>query len=197
VFLDTCDLQPGDEWDVKLARHQREALATVVVLSSAVDPAYYLREEIANAIALQRQDPDTHRLIPVYLDGLPRNPMDIPYGLRVQHALDARKLGIAGVAAELKRLAASLEGRTPPEVPDEAPAPVDRIAVFDALCRMLQPQFGEVLFRINAPNQQLAPASEPLARRALDLVQWAEQGGAGRMSELALTIRRVAPGVLG
>jgi hypothetical protein len=99
VFLDACDLQPGDEWDVKLARHQRAALATVAVLSSAVDPAYYLREEIANAITLQRQDPDTHRLIPVYLDGLPRNPMDVPYGLRVRHALDARELGMSGVAA--------------------------------------------------------------------------------------------------
>jgi TIR domain-containing protein len=196
VFLDAYDLQPGDEWDVKLARHQREALATVVMLSASVDLAYYLREEIANAVALQRQDPDTHRLIPVYLDGLPRNPMDVPYGLRVRHALDARELGMAGVAAELKRLAASLQGKPPPEAPDEAPAPVDRIAVFDALCRLLQPQFSEVLFRTNAPNQQLAPASEPLARRALDLVQWAEQGGAERMSELALTIRRVAPGVL-
>lgn len=197
VFLDAYDLQPGDEWDVTLARHQREALATVVVLSSAVDPAYYLREEIANAIALQRQDPDTHRLIPVYLDGLPRNPMDVPYGLRVRHALDARDLGMAGVAAELKRLAASLQGKPPAQIQDEAPAPVDRIAVFDALCRILDPMFSEVLFRIDAPSQQLAPASEPRTRRALDLVQWAEQGGAERMSRLALTIRRVAPGVLG
>jgi hypothetical protein len=71
------------------------------------------------------------------------------------------------------------------------------MAVFEALCRLLQPQFGEVLFRVAAPTQHLAPASEPPARRALDLVQWAEQGGPGRMSELALTIRRVAPGVLG
>ena len=101
---------------------------------------------------------------------------------------------MSGVAAELKRFAAELQGQPPPVAPDSAPAQIDRMAVYDALCRLLQPQFNEALFLTNAPTQHLAPASEPLARRALDVVQWAEQ--AGRMKELAVAIRRVAPGVL-
>ena len=34
VFLDAYDLVPGDEWDIELPRRQRQALATVALLSS-------------------------------------------------------------------------------------------------------------------------------------------------------------------
>ncbi len=105
TFLDSVDLLPGDEWDLALPRAQQEARATVVVVSGRVDSAYYLREEIAAAIAYQRADPASHRLIPVYLDGLPAA-QDVPYGLRVRHTLDAARLGLDGVVAELRRVAA-------------------------------------------------------------------------------------------
>lgn len=196
VFLDARSLSPGDEWDVELPRRQREALATVVLLSSNTEAAYYLREEIANAIAFQRNEPDKHRIIPVYLDGIPKDPSRIPYGVRVRHALDAGELGMNGVARELRKVAALLSGAPPASLPDDTPAPADRIALFDALCSLLFTQFDEVLFRLGAPKQHMVPASEPLARRALDLVQWVEQGGSARLTSLSRAIVKVAPGTL-
>ena len=196
VFLDAYDLVVGDEWDLALPRHQRNARATVALLSSSIEAAYYLREEIANAVAAQRHDPASHRLIPVFLDGTPSDPWETPYGVRVRHGLDVLRLGMVGVAAELRRTAQALASSEPMPIPDNTPRPADRIAVFDALCRLLMPQFDEIPFRLNAPMHQLAPAGQPLSRRALDLVQWAEQAGPSRMADLAVEIRRVAPGVL-
>lgn len=193
VFLDACDLAPGDRWDVELPRHQRGARATVAVLSASVDDAFYLKDEMATAIALHRAEPNAHRLIPVYLDGVPPQP---PYGLRGLHALDAKALGMTGVAAKLKQLAADLEQRPlPPEVEPTAGA-TDRHALYDALCRLLPAMFDEILFRVEAPTAHLAPANQPLAARARDLVQWAQLGGRGRMEVLARAIQQTAPGVL-
>jgi TIR domain len=196
VFLDAIDLLPGDEWDMELPRRQRQAIATVAMLSSGTEAAYYLREEIASAIAYHRQEPDAHRLIPVYLDGTPKDPAQIPYGIRLRHCLDAARLGMAGVAVELKKVAKLLGTSPVPSLPAYMPKPVDRIAIFDALSTLLVPQFEEILFRVNAPKQHLAPASEPLSRRALDVVQWAEQGGSIGVESLCNSIRKVVPGVL-
>jgi len=196
VFLDACDLAPGDDWSVELLRRQRQARATVALLSASTEAAYYLREEVASAIAYQRHEPDTHRLIPVYLDGVPKDPVQITYGMRGLHALDAAQLGMAGIAVELKKVAADLTDLPPPSLPPDAPAPADRIAIFGALCTFLPPQFDETVFRINAPKQHLAPAIEPLSRRALDLVQWAEQAGQDRLNDLCNVIRKTAPGAL-
>jgi len=196
VFLDAYDLALGDQWNVLLPNYQKQALATVAILSSSVDSAYYLREEIANAIAYQRNDETRHRLIPVYIDGLPKNPEDVPYGVRGIHALDAAQLGMAGVAAELRKFAAGLADAPPVSPPEDLPKPADRVAMFDALCKLLEPQFDEVIFRVVAPSQHLTPAGQPLSKRALNLLQWAEQGGSARMAELGRAIRSAAPGVL-
>ena len=193
VFLDACDLAPGDQWDVKLARSQQEALATVALISADTEAAYYLRDEIASAIAFQRHDPDTHRLIPVFLDGVPADPKQIPYGLRGRHALDASKLGLPGVAAELRKVAAQLTGAPPPTRPPDTPEPADAVAMFDLFCTLLPGQFDEVVFRTGAPRQHLSPPTAPLSQRALDLLQWGEQGGAARMHTLNAALRKVAP----
>ncbi len=193
VFLDAYDLVPGDQWDLELPRRQREALATVALVSSATDAAYYLREEIAAAIALQRDEPESHRLIPVFLDGIPKAPSQVPYGLRVRHSLDAAALGMAGVAAELRRVAGLIAGEPVPTPPAGQPEPADRFEVFDLLCRVLPSQFEEVVFRTGAPRQHMAPASEPQARRALDLVQWAELDGSGGIAVLLSALRKAAP----
>jgi hypothetical protein len=197
VFLDACDLTPGNGWATDLPRRQRQSRATVALLSASTETAYYFQEEIASAIAYQRNDPGTHRLIPVYLDGMPQDPVRIPYGLRQLHALDAKQLGgMEGVAAELRKIADTLGGAGLPSLPPETPEPSDRIAIYDALCSLLNPQFEEVLLRIDVPKAHLPPSSEPLARRAVDLLQWAEQGGSARMNGLRDTIRLVAPGAL-
>lgn len=194
VFLDACDLRPGDQWDVELPRAQQRAKATVALVSSEVDPAYYLREEIATAIALQQHDPDNHRLIPVYLEGFPTNPIEAPYGVRVRHALDAKAIGLDGVASELRKWAGDLREAPSVSLPVGVPEPAQRMEVYDALSKVLLPQFDEILFRVDAPIQHLAPPTQPQARRALDLVQWAES--VDRLNDLADGIRIAAPGVL-
>lgn len=198
-FLDRRDLLPGDEWDLALPKAQRRTLATVVLVSSAIDAAYYAREEIASAIAYQRADPDRHRLVPVYLDGRPSSPELVPYGLRVRHSLDMAEIGFAGVVAELKRLAARLQ-----DDPDAAAVPVPELppearslaSLHDGLCKLLPAQFETVILRVNAPKHHLAPENVALARRAIDLVYWADQGGTARLATLRQAIDREAPGVL-
>lgn len=196
TFLDAVDLDPGDEWDVQLLSRQRESAATIALVSAATAAAYYLREEIASAIAFQRHDPAGHRLVPIFLDGVPADPAAVPYGIRGLHALDMAKLGVEGVVAELAELAGGLATTSPP-APHETATLADRFTIYDALCRLLVPQFDEVVFRARMPRQYLAPASEPLARRALDAVQWSEQDGPAGLDRLAVAVRRVAPQALG
>jgi hypothetical protein len=196
VFLDTVNLRPGDDWDRQLPLHQRQSRATVALVSAAVESAYYLREEIASAIAYHRRDPTEHRLIPVYLDGVPKDPAAIPYGLRALDHLDAAVLGLPGVAERLVQLAGALADAPPPPLPAATPPPADRFALYDALCKLMPVMFDEVVFRLQAPRQHLSPPSEPLSRRALDLVQWVELGGGQGLDGLAGAIRRVAPAVL-
>ncbi len=199
-FLARRDLLPGQEWDLELPKAQRRARATVVLIEGTVDEAYYLREEITAAIDLQRADPERHRLVPVYRDGRPSLELLVPYGLRVRHALDMRDLGFDGVVAELKRLAASLQG-DPGVTPalTAVPPPAVRLGpeLYDALTRLRSSQFEAVAYRVGAPRHQLAPESATLARRALDLVLWADQGSATRLEALRQAIRREAPGLDG
>jgi hypothetical protein len=195
VFLDAVDLEPGAQWDVELPERQRQSAATLALISASTDAAYYLREEIAGAIAYQRHDPTGHRLVPIFLDGRPADPARVPYGIRALDSLDAAQLGLDGLVAELRRLADVLRGQAPPG-PPPAPPPVDRFALYDALCRLLPPQFDEVMFRTDAPRQHLAPPGEPQARRALDLVQWSEQGAQAGLEQLAVAVRKVAPSIL-
>jgi hypothetical protein len=194
VFLDAYDLKPGDLWDVELPRHQKRSLATVALLSRNTELAYYLREEIATAIAMERDDPAGHRLIPVYLDGVPSDPKEIPYGVRVKHSLDAARLGMEGIAEELLKAAEPISQKALPPTPAEPPETVDRFVLYDAMCRLNTSMFEELLFRTAAPTAHMAPDTMPLARRALDLIQWAESQSPAKLKVLNQAVRRMAPG---
>lgn len=196
-FLASRCLVGGDNWLDAIPRAQRRSRATVALISDAYDAAHWLREEVLTAIDVQKRDPARPRLIPVYLEGLPADALDIPYGLRGLHALDARRLGDDGVIAELRRLASRL-GDTPPASeprPQPAPGP-SRERIYDALVTLLDTQLEEVMLRCGAPRAHLAPESAPRARRALDLVLWAEQGGHAHLPALLLALRATAPHVL-
>src|ERR1035441_5111771 len=82
VFLDAESLEYGDDWDLALPEAQRNSRVTVVLVSGRTEKAYYLREEIAAAIAMTREDKDRHRVVPVYLDIPPFDDHDVPYGDR-------------------------------------------------------------------------------------------------------------------
>ena len=124
VFLDAESLEYGDDWDLALPEAQRNSRVTVVLVSGRTEKAYYLREEIAAAIAMTREDKDRHRVVPVYLDIPPFDDHDVPYGLRPKHGLSiSRDGGLKGAALKLAELFARLNNEPvqPMEVPD-APA---------------------------------------------------------------------------
>lgn len=87
VFLDAENLLPGDDFDRALPAAQQSSLISVVIVSPNTAKAYYQREEIAAALQMAREDPRTHRVVPVYLNAkqIPTN--TIPYGLRLKHSL--------------------------------------------------------------------------------------------------------------
>jgi hypothetical protein len=93
VFLDTRSLELGDDWDQALPNAQSRSLLTVVLVSTRTDQAYYQREEIATAIQMAREDPTTHRVIPVFLDDPSTAKGQMPYGLRVKHGLYLSEAG--------------------------------------------------------------------------------------------------------
>lgn len=86
-FLDQRCVELGDDWDIVLPDAQRSSDVTVVLISARTEKAHYQREEIAAAIAFARGQPDSHRVVPVYLDGRPGEVSDVPYGLRLKHGL--------------------------------------------------------------------------------------------------------------
>ena len=88
AFLDAVNINLGDDWDQRLSEAQRASLISVVILSPNTTKAYYQREEIAAAIQMAREDPDTHRVVPVYVGAKQLAPAEIPYGLRLKHGLN-------------------------------------------------------------------------------------------------------------
>ena len=177
---------------------QRTARITVVLVSSRYPTAYYLREEIAQAIALARSDPGAHRVVPVYLDGWPTDHGGIPYGLRLKSGIDANAVGgVPGVAQELEKLLDHLAGTPapalPPMPPPSPPTSHDRFDLCDALIGMIPAQFEMTLFRTGAPPAQLPPATATQAVRAIELVLYMEQQGGGGLHKLAQAITKVAP----
>jgi hypothetical protein len=198
VFLDKRSLAPGDEWDLSIARAQRAARVTVVLVSSRYESAYYLREEIAAAIQLAGTTPDAHRVVPVFLDGWPAEASAVPHGLRIRNAIDAKAAGgMLGVAGELRKLAGNLAATpvTPPPAPP-APQRYDRTELYDAICKLLPAQFDQLIFYLTLPPAQIAPALAPLATRAVDVVLLMEQQGSTGPERLGETIRKVSPGLL-
>lgn len=112
VFLDSARLKLGDNWDSSLAAAQRDSLVTVVLVSSQTEQAYYQREEIAAAIAIARKDPETHRVVPIYIDA-GGNDATIPYGLRLKHGLTlSDTLRLSDAADRLVDLVRSLRPGT-------------------------------------------------------------------------------------
>ena len=112
VFLDSRVLRLGDDWDATLSRAQKSSRITVVLVSARTDQAYYQREEIAGAIAMARENQTAHRVVPVYLDGLPPPTANLPYGLRLKQGLILNKDDTLSAAADkLLHLLAQETGR--------------------------------------------------------------------------------------
>ena len=200
-FLDAEDVLPGDLWDEVIADAQDTARVTVVLLSNAIDAAYYLQEEIARGIALARDPHWEHRVVPVWLDGFPSDPRKVPYGLRRLNGIDATQAGWPeGVADALQRTLGKLPAGPPPP-PKVSPtplgaAPVERIPLYEALCRGKPPTLAGVRFRLGAPAADLLPDTVPLKLRVVDLIEWVEHHAPGGLADLEAALRAEAPGLL-
>jgi hypothetical protein len=206
VWLDARCLLPGDEWTLEIPRAQRAAIASVVLVSGKVDQAYYLRDEIHTAIDLHRAFPGEHRVVAVFLDGRPADPMAVPYGLRGLHTLDAiAEGGLPGVARKLRDLVIALRGRgvapaappvpaAPPTATLGAPAPLMGRVLFDRLCKLtVGAQLDAVILRAGLPVQHIAPRTASVAQRALDIVQIVDQGGPALAAVVARAIADEVP----
>lgn len=93
AFLDDDNLLPGDSFDVVLPAAQRSSLISVVIVSPNSENAYYEREEIAAAIQMAREDPHTHRVVPLVIDAKKLSSRQIPYGLTLKHRIDVPENG--------------------------------------------------------------------------------------------------------
>ena len=103
TFMDRHRLKAGSEWGFKLVNAQASSRATVLLLSPNYERAWYQDEEIQRAIALKRKW--RRLLIPVYRDGRPSDPSQVPYGLYRIEPLDLPGAGgVQGVAAAIRGL---------------------------------------------------------------------------------------------
>ena len=200
VWLDARSLLPGDDWTKEIPRAQRSALATVILVSRRIEDAYYAREEIQAAIALFRKYPGEHRCVPVFLDGFPANPMELPYGLRALNGLDARQEGLEGVARKLREMVNVLRSRgglpaIPPAPPvARGPEPLTGTALYDVLCKLnVGAMLDSVILRADLPKHEIRPASAPLSQRAIDIVDIVAAGGPELAAKVTAAIYRTAP----
>lgn len=107
VFLDSESLLPGDIWDISIPEAQLNSRITLVILTINTENSFYQKEEILSAIELLRNQPDEHRVIPIYFDGTPEKKI-MPYGLKRIQGIKARTGYIQLVKNELCRTLLSL-----------------------------------------------------------------------------------------
>jgi hypothetical protein len=90
VFLDKISIGAGERWDDIIDNAQKESLITIVLISVNIDTAYYARDEVHTAIMLTRKRPNTHKIIPIYLNDLSEE-TNMLYGLRLIQGLSIKK----------------------------------------------------------------------------------------------------------
>ena len=200
-FLDTRSIELGAQWDRVIPAAQRSSRATVVLASRRTETAFYLRDEIASGIALQRAYPEAHRVIPVYLDGMPSDPGDISYGLHILNALDVPKAGgLEAAANRLRQLVQEWRKADTRGTPITLAAPAAARAcppasLHQKLCRLLEAQFETLLLYAELPTHQIRGAGMPLASRAYDVVILVQQGGDDACRRVCEALAQVAPGL--
>lgn len=175
VFLDERSLPPGAHWDQEIPAAQRASRATVVLISSHADTAWYLRDEIVTAIALHRAAPAAHGLVPVLIEP----GAALPYGLSNVQAIDAAAAGgLAGVAARLREVVAGLRGQAvvppaTPEVGGGGAGRCDHVRLHERLSRLPDVVFEQILFYVQIDRSLITPPTARLATRVLDVAQLA------------------------
>lgn len=202
AFLDARSIKPGERWDLVIPRAQRDARATVVLVPRVFDKAFYLGDEVASAIDLSRKKPESHVVIPTWLDGMPTDTFEIPYGLRVLNALDAVELGgLDALATRLRELVATWRTLPAPTPPTPSPAttpaaPDPRCApdvLHRCLCRLLDVQFETVVLYAGVDRTLIAAPTAMQSQRALDLARLVALSDPSLCQKVCDAIAKVAP----
>lgn len=108
-FLDAKCIPAGDDWPPAIGAALRASRITAVLVSGRAPAAYYLQEEVTQAIAQARERPEWHRVVPVGTAPGLLSSEAVPYGLRIKQGLDAVALGgMKGVADALLKLLTEL-----------------------------------------------------------------------------------------
>lgn len=147
VFFAEESIDYGEDWDVKLAQAQDGAYLTLVLVSASTEKAFYQREELHRAIALAREFPTRHRVVPIFIDGKPHGRGPVPYGLRLKHGVDLCTTTVDKVAASLVQL-----------VRRKAPAPDSKSepAAAESRRELQTPQAQERFVRSEILHERLA-----------------------------------------
>jgi hypothetical protein len=172
VFIDKKEIIPGDDFDRIISDAQLNSRISVLLISSSVENAYYLREEITTAIALSRKNSQQHRVIPVFIDGIPESTEKIPYGLRIKEGIDARQVGgIKKVANELDKIAISL-GVLPGDKLESPPSvgANKRFQLYEDLSRLSPEEFEKIITRLSLTTKGISNLSVPQATRAIEII---------------------------
>lgn len=191
VFFDEDSIPLGEDWDLFIPRAQRASRMTVACISPAYERAFYERAEVHDGIALSRNG--GHRVVPLYLDG-PPGPDDLLYGLKLKQGLVLPQRGLEDVVRQL--LAALGEVAMAPVTP--APPQLelpDPASLLDALVRLTEASFDELVFRSGIPRASLLPKSVEQARRAINLIEHANEVP-GDLEKLVALLRKIRPGIV-
>jgi hypothetical protein len=174
VFLAARSLSSSDHREQAIATAQRASRATVLLISPQSDAAWYLSDEVLNAIALHRASPSAHRLVPVLLEP----GIALPHRFGSVEAMDATAVGFpAGVAARLREQVAAFHrdaaswSTPPPEPASDRRASGDHFRLYERLCRLNVTVFEQILAYAGIERGSLLPPGAALAERALDIAQ--------------------------
>jgi hypothetical protein len=178
VFLDVHGVPPGDDGPRTISRALAATRLTIILISANSEEAHYLHDEISRAIELVRKDPKRRRIIPVFLDGFPSNVNAVPYGLSSIQGLDARNLGMEGIAGELRK-AAARQGAGSEFEHSQVNQGITSTAVGDAVSQAHEtsrPAQDENHTRVESISKDISPSSQ-VTETALLQGRWVSLGG--------------------
>lgn len=184
VFLDEVSLLPGDVWPKEIPKAQKNSKGSLLCLSKNADAAWFLQEEVQDAIRLHRQS--EHRLFPILLEA----DAQIPYGLNILQAVRLYDVGLPTLVQQVVTMTGKLTALP-------TPAPVSRPStaqVVNAWTKLMPSMRKGILF-LDFPEAaaHLAENRSPY-EQAIDLVNWASLQGV--FDRLVAAIRREGPALL-